>query len=244
MNCTEFESVVTEIARGEIGGEVLDAAAHREGLAHAKTCERCAHRLANEQALSGLVAAIAAEDRALAPPPVMEKVLLAAFRERHIALRQRQHAWLTRAAVGAIAALLIVAGILAVRRPQAPRSAQVIPGAPTPVTAPLKVMAPVYRQPRKPPVRTLLASRRKPAPPLKAESEAEHREAREVVTEFMPVVYDPEPLERGLVVRVRLPRSALAAFGLPVNEQHAEEPIKADVVLGEDGLARAVRFVK
>ena len=65
----------------------------------------------------------------------------------------------------------------------------------------------------------------------------------EIVTDFIPVVYDPEPIERGSVVRVRLPRSALATFGFPVNEQRAEEPIKADVLLGEDGLARAVRFV-
>lgn len=67
---------------------------------------------------------------------------------------------------------------------------------------------------------------------------------REVVTEFIPLVYDPEPVEHGRMVRVRLPRSALAAFGLPINEPRAEETIQADVVLGEDGLARAVRFVK
>ena len=51
------------------------------------------------------------------------------------------------------------------------------------------------------------------------------------------MMYDPHPIERGRVVRVRLPRAALAAFGLPVNEQQAEQPIRADVVLGEDGLA-------
>ena len=51
-------------------------------------------------------------------------------------------------------------------------------------------------------------------------------------------------IERGQIVRVRLPRSALTVFGLPVNEEHVEETIRADVVLGEDGLARAVRFVK
>ena len=67
---------------------------------------------------------------------------------------------------------------------------------------------------------------------------------REVMTDFIPVVYDPTPIERGRLVRVRLPRAALGAFGLPVNEQHADEAITADVVLGEDGLARAVRFVK
>ena len=65
-----------------------------------------------------------------------------------------------------------------------------------------------------------------------------------MVTEFIPIVYDPEPIERGQIVRIRLPLAALAGFGLPVNEEHAEETIRADVVLGEDGLARAVRFVK
>ena len=70
------------------------------------------------------------------------------------------------------------------------------------------------------------------------------QENREVVTEFISVIYDPEPVDHGRMVRVRLPRSALAAFGLPMNEQRAEETIQADVVLGEDGLARAVRFVK
>ena len=38
--------------------------------------------------------------------------------------------------------------------------------------------------------------------------------------------------------------SALATFGIPMNEERAEEAIRADVLLGEDGLARAVRFVK
>ena len=45
-------------------------------------------------------------------------------------------------------------------------------------------------------------------------------------------------------MRVRLPRTALAAFGFPVNEDNMEQAVKADVVLGEDGLARAVRVVK
>jgi len=64
------------------------------------------------------------------------------------------------------------------------------------------------------------------------------------MTEFIPIVYDPEPIERGQIVRIRLPLAALASFGLPVNEEHAGDAIRADVVLGEDGLARAVRFVK
>ena len=50
--------------------------------------------------------------------------------------------------------------------------------------------------------------------------------------------------EGGQVLRVELPRSALASFGLPVNEDRLNERIKADVVIGNDGIARAIRFVR
>ena len=33
-------------------------------------------------------------------------------------------------------------------------------------------------------------------------------------------------------------------FGLPMNMDRANERIKADVVVGNDGLARAIRFVR
>ena len=112
---------------------------------------------------------------------------------------------------------------------------------PHPAPQLVKAPAPVYHEVPQPRVRTVRASRRKTAQPQKAKPVPANRE---VMTDFIPVVYDPEPIERGRIVRVRLPRSALADLGLPMNEQHAEEPIKADVLLGEDGLARAVRFVR
>jgi hypothetical protein len=51
-------------------------------------------------------------------------------------------------------------------------------------------------------------------------------------------------VEDATVVRVQLPRSAMRMVGLPVNEERAGERIRADVVLGQDGIARAVRFVQ
>lgn len=44
--------------------------------------------------------------------------------------------------------------------------------------------------------------------------------------------------------RLRLPRTALLGVGLPVNMDRADDSVKADVVFGEDGMARAIRFVK
>ena len=45
------------------------------------------------------------------------------------------------------------------------------------------------------------------------------------------------------VVRVEMPRSAMMAVGIEVSPDRAEELVQADVMLGPDGLARAVRFL-
>ena len=68
----------------------------------------------------------------------------------------------------------------------------------------------------------------------------------EVVTRFMPIGYaGPINLqEGGQLVRVELPRSAMLSMGLPVNMDRYTERVKADVLLGADGLARAIRFVQ
>jgi hypothetical protein len=69
---------------------------------------------------------------------------------------------------------------------------------------------------------------------------------REVTTEFMPLGYlNPASLQDGgQIVRIELPRSRLATFGLPVNMDRYNEKVKADVLLGVDGLAHAIRFVQ
>jgi hypothetical protein len=45
------------------------------------------------------------------------------------------------------------------------------------------------------------------------------------------------------LVRVELPRSAMIALGLDVGADRAEEMVEADVMLGSNGMARAVRFL-
>ncbi len=67
----------------------------------------------------------------------------------------------------------------------------------------------------------------------------------EIVSDFMPLTYLAESteVESGLVVRVRVLRSMLVRMGLPINAEITEETVLADVALGDDGLARAIRFV-
>jgi hypothetical protein len=81
---------------------------------------------------------------------------------------------------------------------------------------------------------------------------ASHRHPRsnyhagEVATDFLPLTFlaDSAAQESGHVVRMRVPRSALIAFGVPMNVDRVSELIVADVVIGDDGLARAIRFIQ
>ena len=68
----------------------------------------------------------------------------------------------------------------------------------------------------------------------------------EIATDFMPLTYGAATNleEGGRMVRVELPHSAMATFGLPMNMDRANEIVKADVLYGIDGLAHAIRFVR
>jgi hypothetical protein len=70
--------------------------------------------------------------------------------------------------------------------------------------------------------------------------------ATEIATDFIPLIQGDNLtlLEEGRMMRVELPRTALLDFGLPMNPERVDERIKADVVIGNDGLARAIRFVR
>jgi hypothetical protein len=61
---------------------------------------------------------------------------------------------------------------------------------------------------------------------------------------FLPLVEgDPlAGLDAVQVVRVRLPGSVLARLGGPATA--SDEPVDAQVILGQDGIARAIRFVE
>ena len=68
----------------------------------------------------------------------------------------------------------------------------------------------------------------------------------EIATDFIPLGYMNAAhfQDGGQIVRVELPRSALAKFGLPVNMDRFNEKVKADVLFGVDGMAHAIRFIQ
>ena len=68
----------------------------------------------------------------------------------------------------------------------------------------------------------------------------------EMATEFYPLTYSAIPVNQGRLVRLELPAASLAALGVdPAAVAGPQQgSVVADVLVGEDGLARAVRFVR
>jgi hypothetical protein len=61
---------------------------------------------------------------------------------------------------------------------------------------------------------------------------------------FLPLIYSHVPMSDGVVVRLQMSRGALASLGITsASGKPLPESVSADVVVGSDGLARAVRFV-
>lgn len=69
---------------------------------------------------------------------------------------------------------------------------------------------------------------------------------REETTDFFPLAYSNVPAPGGYVVRMQVPRATLDSFGVTgfASVGDPSATVAADVLVGGDGLARAVRFVR
>ena len=186
----------------------------------------------DERKLSEGMRALSARTPRAAPPRVRAQ-LVAAFRAHASRRRRRRYAAWTLA-TAAVVAMLFVAGFRVRTRPSAPPSSAVgLSGSGTSVTAPRPdvsvLKAPTPRGPGASRERKRLVTPR----------------TEERVTEFVPLPYsNPSlPLDTVGVFRVELPASALRLAGFPVAEERAHGRVTADVVLGQDGQPRAIRFV-
>jgi len=258
MNCQDFETIIIEIARDR----PMDAVARERGLEHIQRCAPCAMLLVEERALSRDLRALSVRGAAEEIPARIETALLSAFRQQSAApitapagLTRRRRRVLAAAALALFTFGLSIAGWMASshrRESPAPRSAD---GgiAPTgvPSTTPVKTdQAPPRTDTVRPPDKTVAGytaeKRQKRLPPASSgRRSAVNSDSLEFVTQFFPVMQGSEqiPLESGRIVRVRMPRSNLIPLGIPFNQERANETIQADVLVSNEGLARAIRFV-
>lgn len=253
MNCQKFETLVSELARGQM----MAAQQRAEALAHSDVCDDCATRLQDEQMLTLGLQSLTAEMEPLEAPPHVEALLLETFRAREVVVPIAKRQSNSRYWLAAVAAMLLIAISVIVfswsKRPAADRHEAVRQEAPQPkpeiknnqnehVRPEIEKSAVAdsfVQHPRSRKIRPVSSRRADTA------AVANHV-TKEIATDFIPLSYMSAASlqEGGQIMRVQLPRSALANFGLPVNMDRYNEKVKADVLYGVDGTARAIRFVQ
>ena len=84
------------------------------------------------------------------------------------------------------------------------------------------------------------------SPSLPAGPRAVRATPEQMYSEFIPIgnCRSLDCLDRARMMRIDLPRSSVSYFGIPRTRiQSRGDRIVADVLVGEDGIARAIRFV-
>lgn len=180
----------------------------------------------NENKVLAGLEALAEKDRRKGVSPIVELHLLQAFRTR-----RQKRAFPSWAAVCSIAAAAILTVVAVQDRPRH------IPGQAV-NTAPATLAPAATSTARKVAMRPIMPKRT--PKPIRIEAPT----ATEMVTDFFPLMDPAPPFDRGEILRVQVPATAMRAVGLPVGDDHLADQIQADVLVGEEGLPRAIRFVK
>jgi hypothetical protein len=265
MKCHDFETNITELLNGK-----LEESKRREALAHTITCKKCEGVLHEQQRLNLDLQTFASAQSFDQLPPEIESRLISAFQDQStgpksssrrasasslITLLQSfnpRDRWLYATAVVSLALGALAVYSLLYR----PVISPVKTFSPSQMTEPMELKyetkasetAIVEGNPasktetKKVPIihRTRSQSRRSGVPDRVEWITAE------VATDFYAIPY-VQPFghnDRVRVVRTHVPHSMLADFGLPVYSDQALYPVQADVMVGDDNMVRAIRFVQ
>ena len=218
MTCRDFEADVVDLARGaDIGADA--EARLRE---HLGQCGTCAARLAREQELTAALSAMGDATPQSARAQAIEAELLAAFAAQRAAGATRPASprpWPVRRhvrawfAAAALLVLAVTAWRVAGRRPSPADSAAAV------------------------------ETERARAAASQASEPARQAGGQEAAFVALPIAVGLPALESGRIVRVSLPAAELPAYGFIVEPRPIGGAVEADVLVGQDGQPRAIRFV-
>jgi len=207
----------------------------------------------DEEKLTRALKALAEEMEPLAAPGAVELRVLEAFRKQKVATPVVAKRWNSRYWIAAaVAAMLLIAiSVVAYRVNYRVNDDRKLAKQDQPQSSPKVEEKPVKQEEQ------VAVVQDEPTPHAPKPKRVRHPNVRrpenmqlanhaEVATDFIPLSYMTAVnlQDGGQIVRVELPRSALANFGLPVNMDRCNEKVKADVLVGVDGLAHAIRFIQ
>lgn len=211
--CRDYRNQLIELSRG-----VASADVRRSVLAHVEVCAECARVFDQQLALSGVLDTMKA--CSLPEAATIEARVMAEF--DRVSAPRVPH-WRL---VAGIAAAICLGVVLMERRQPVER--------PRPTIVAQQPVAVV------------------PVPPAQPESllkrVGHHGNSRRVSDDSRPFVEIPNtvplsPEERTTIVRMEIPVAALIAIGFNVPGSDPGATVEVDVLVGQDGRARAIRLV-
>ena len=228
MTCEEFEAIGLDAERDASLSDVERVAARE----HASKCPRCAALQDSWQAAGAELRAFA-EDTAMAETPArVEMRLRQEFRTQHVTLKVRRAAVVTAWALAAAAVLI---GAVSWRNWQKEETANHL-------TSPQSAVKPPANN------SNVMTNHERPAQSAAAVRQSDAAEAETLMADnemsgftFLPGAFAADTGDAE-ILRVRMQRGALGAFGLPVSEERASDWIQVDLLVGNDGLPEAVRL--
>ena len=226
MNCAEFQEILHDLDRPGTTASSRDSA-----LAHAESCSSCGRLLTEAEALDFGLRTMAMPSDSTKAPLRLEATLLSEFRKRHgyVGREAQQTAWYA-AVIGVAAVAMLVVGVMRVRigvMPNNPSRDTRLVGkeAPNVAGSGSSIASGVNASPDNDGLNGLASS--------------------DEGTGFVRLPYadDAASLEGGAVIRVTMPRSTLASWGLPISSVAGTERIPAELVVSADGMPQAIRLI-
>lgn len=226
MTCSAFAGSLTDLARNAPIGVPERSAL----MAHIDVCDRCRSAFDQQVRLSATAAVLAARVGEISAPWQVERAVLSELKTSGRVQRRR---FIYGIVGGALAASLAVFWWFASRPEPAISIAQ---------------SAPMKRQQMPDAVVTSVRASdgapriRRVSQPV---SEKASKPASDPEQPFIAIPYTLplEPYERAAVVRMELPVAALIAAGVPTSLMDPGALAQTDVLVGQDGRARAIRLV-
>jgi hypothetical protein len=248
MSCPEYTDAILDVARGaDVGPERL-----RQVRAHVAECAACRVRLSREESLTAGLGALSRTVAHSRPSAQLESRLLDAFRRAASAKATAGQAgidprsvvgeqtrtrwrWVSLAAAAAIMLAVIPAWLL-----EPPPKPKPKPQPPAPQVVASRPAAAVQTPPVAPAVSTpaRVGSAR---PRRKAEPTGILRPTGFVA---LPGAVGLPQFESGVIARIEISVTSLPNYGIQIAPDAARATVPADILVGQDGLARAIRLVK
>lgn len=266
MKCWEFRELVSDLACERS----LEDGARKRAFSHAAECEPCGRQLSDQRRLNRELLVFAEATGKMRASSKARERLRAAIAEtatpaqvistapvisidRYRKPVARQWSFAAAAALLAISAVSILlwqkTSSPAVRAPIDTATTLI----PSPTPAPTEKLSP-SPEPRNLESMSLRKTRSGGLGAYAvrrnriraAETSRNLASSAETASEFVPLTLaaDERAIENGTIVRIKAPRARLIAMGVPIRAENEAETINADVMLGDNGVAYAIRVVR